>query len=782
MTRGLRPKISEKHWAPSLELEIQRVWEEEDLYRFDPNSEKPKFSIDTPPPYASGKWHAAAVIHYAQIDMIARTMRMRGYEVYFPWGVDRNGLPVEVETEKKYGIKMSEYPREEFLGLCRKFLDEAEKDILGIGRRLGISADFRNYFQTDSEMWRTQTQATFIEAWRRGLVYEDYRPNNYCPRCGTTLADAEIEYRDMETLLVYLRFREDESGREVLVATTRPELLPACAAVIFNPEDERHAWLRGRRVRTPLGRVIPVAEHPYADPEFGTGLVMVCSYGDKADVRLFRELKLEPTILIDENGKMTEAAGKYAGMTVEEARKVIIRDLEEMGAVARIERLVHRTPVCWRCKTPIEIVPMREYYLRQVDFKDAIREAVEEQVRFHPNWAIRYLLDWIDSIETDWPISRRRYYATEIPVWYCKSCGKPVLPEPGKYYRPWRDDPPVDRCPHCGSAEGFVGETRVFDTWMDSSISPLVYNGFGWNEKLYSALGTSDIRPQGKDIVRTWLFYTLLRVWHALGKPAFRHIWISGLGLDERGRAMHKSLGNVVYPWPIFEKYGADALRMFGAAEAHHGSDYRISGARIEGAFKFLQKLWNVARFVSSFPMPDERPELRPTDLWILGELNGAVERALRGYEDFDFFPPAREIRHFVWEVFAPHYVELVKSRAYGDVEGEGQRAAWWTLHTVLRGVLRLAAPIVPHITDVIWRSIYGREKSVHLQSLPTPNPDWDTEYLRLGQRLMKFNSEVWKFKKERGISLKTEIEYPIPGELEPFRADLVALHRIRGS
>ncbi|MCC6028793.1 MAG: valine--tRNA ligase [Candidatus Korarchaeum sp.] len=772
----IEPKLKEKHWSPEMELEIQRIWNEERIYKFDPNSEKPIFSIDTPPPYASGKWHIAAAIHYSQIDMIARTMRMMGYEVYFPLGIDRNGLPVEVETEKRYKIRMFEYPREEFIKLCREFLDEAEQDIVSITKRLGISFTTEQYFQTDSELWRMVTQATFIDAWNKGIVYEDYRPNIYCPRCRTTLADAEVEYSEIPTKLVYLRFGVEGSDEKVTVATTRPELLPACRAVIYNPGDSRYHWLRGKRVVTPLGDTVPVLEHPYADPEFGTGLVMVCSYGDKMDVQLFRELGLDPKIVVDEDGSMNEAAGRYKGLAISEARQRILEDLEREGLLERVEDIIHRTPVCWRCKTPLEIIPMREYYLKQVDF---IRELENylNTVRFYPEWSANYWRDWLRSINSDWPISRRRYYATEIPVWYCKHCGKPVLPKPGKYYRPWKEDPPFDKCPHCGSSEGFEGETRVFDTWFDSSISPLVYNGYLWNDEMFKKLGPSDLRPQGKDIVRTWLHYTFLRVHQILGRQAFKHVWLSGMGLDAQGRAMHKSLGNVIYPWPLFERYGADAIRFFGAAEAHHGSDLRISERKIEGAYKFLQKLWNVARFISQFEEPEDRVYLQPTDLWILGRLNRAIERSLNGYKNFDFFDPANEVRSFVWDVFAPHYIELVKERAYGIGNEEEVRSARWTLHQVLRTILKLSAPIIPHITDYIWRQIYGG--SVHLERLPEPRDEYYTDYLKLGEALMEFNSSIWRMRKEKNLSMREPIKAEIPEELSPFKSDLVRLHKI---
>ena len=770
------PKIVEKHWRPEMELEVQELWEKERPYDFDKKSTKPKFSIDTPPPYASGRWHVGAAIHYSQIDMIARSMRMRGFATHFPFGIDRNGLPVEVETEKHHEMNMFEVGREKFLDLCRAFLDENEADILSVVKRLGVSADFENLFKTDGDLWRGITQSSFIWAWEQGLVYEDYRPNNYCPRCRTTLADAEVEYEEREGELVYLKFQVGEE--ELVVATTRPELLAACAAVIYNPKDERYKALKGRVAITPLGKKVPIEGHHSAKPEFGTGLVMVCSYGDKADVQVFRDLDLKPTIIIDGKGKITGEGGEFAGLSVQEARASIVEHLKAKGLVVRVERSLQRIPMCWRCGEVVEIIAMKEYYLRQREFIDQIR-ALEEQVKFYPGWAVRYLDNWLDSVKTDWPISRRRYYGTEIPIWYCRSCGEPVLPRPGRYYRPWKENWPFGECPHCGSSDGFLGEERVLDTWMDSSISPLVYNGYGWDEDLYATLGgPSDLRPQGKDIVRTWLYYTLLRGYQLEGKLPFEHIWISGMGLDATGRAMHRHLGNVIAPIPLLKRYGADSVRLFGAMEAHHGADFRISEGKMSGAFKFLQKLWNVTRFVSSFPLPKKNTELYPTDLWILGEANRLIEKANRGYEALDFFDPPVSARHFVWEIFAPHYLEMVKDRAYGrNVSEEERDAAHWTLHAVLMVILRLMAPIIPHITDWLWREIYGG--CVHTQIFPQQDPSWQTEYADSGGEIAVFNSSVWKKKKEMGISLKEPIKWEIPKDLEPFEADLKRLHNM---
>ena len=773
-----KPKIKEKRWIPNLEENLQKEWKKEKLYVFNVNIKKKIFSIDTPPPYVSGRpWHVGAAAHYSQIDMIARTARMMGYEVYFPIGIDRNGLPVEIYTEKKHGISIHETPREEFIELCKHSLDELEAEMIEILKLMGLSCDFDNYYRTDSEEYRALTQATFIELWNKGLIYEATRPNNYCPVCKTTIADAEVEYKDLPAELVYIKFKLKEENREIVIATTRPELLCSCACVIFNPEDERYKDLEGKHAIVPIyGREVPIMAHPYAKMEFGSGLVMICSYGDYSDVRLFRELKLKEIIAITPEGKMSENAGKYAGLTVEEARRKITEDLEKMGLIEKKEKIMHRTPICYRSKNPIEIIPMKEFYLKQLDFIDEIRK-IALKLKFHPEMHRQILLNWIDSITIDWPISRRRYYGTEIPIWYCKDCGKPCLPEPGRYYKPWKEDPPFKECPHCGSTKGFKGEVRTFDTWMDSSISPLFISRYKKDEKFFKKVFPVTLRPQAKDIVRTWLYYTLLRCYQLTKKPAFERAWIMGYGVDEKGERMSKSKGNVVDPLPILKKYGGDIFRFWNASEASLGYDFRYSDEKIEASAKFLTKLWNIARFISMFPQPKEA-KLTETDKWILSELSQLIKKCLKGYEDFNFFIPANAIREFTWNLFASHYIEMVKSRAYGEgFEKEEQEAAWYTLHLVLRNLLKLFAPIAPHITDYIWRKLYGNE-SIHKEKFP--KPQWNFGLEKFTDSLVAFNEEVWKLKKERGMSLKDEIEKEIPEDLKLFEKDLKKMHNIK--
>ncbi|MEM2846050.1 MAG: valine--tRNA ligase [Nitrososphaerota archaeon] len=766
----------EKQWDAKLEEELLELWKREKIYRLNPRSRRPIFVIDTPPPYPSGRpWHIGAAAHYSQIDMIARTARMMGYEVYFPIGIDRNGLPVEIYTERVRGVSIRDVPREKFLELCRETLDQLEAEMIELMKRMGLSGDFDNYYRTDSEEYRALTQATFIELWNRGLIYSATRPNNYCWECRTTIADAEIEYEERPAELAYIKFRVEEDGSDLIIATTRPELLASCQAVIVNPDDERYKHLHWKHAIVPIyGRRVEIIPHPAARPEFGTGAVMICSYGDYTDVLLFRELGLKEIVAINQDGRMTEAAGKYAGMRIEEAREAIIRDLEEMGLIVKRERIMHRTPVCERSKTPIEIIPMEDYYLKQLEFAEALKEK-SAAMKFHPERHRRLLIDWIDSLRIDWPISRRRYYGTEIPVWYCERCGEPNLPPPGRYYRPWAEDPPFKRCRKCGH-DKFIGETRTFDTWMDSSISPLFITGYGRDSRFFRRAYPVALRPQGKDIVRTWLYYTILRCYQLTGRMPFKHVWISGTGLDERGEKMSKSKGNVIDPAPIIEKYGADRFRFWCAQESSLGEDFRISEERIANAGKFITKLLNIARYVSLFPRP-RRAALTPTDRWILAELAATAKKCYEGYRDFNFFIPATAIRNFAWNIFADHYIEMSKQRAYGRGFSEKeQRAAWYTLHEVLRTILLLLAPITPFITDYIWRKLYSR-RSIHLERFPRVR--WSRAYAKYTGAIIEFNSAVWRMKKEKGLSLKSPIEIEIPRELRPFERDLIAMHNI---
>ncbi len=770
----MEPKILEKAWNPELEKKILKQWEDEKIYDFTPQEEN--FTIDTPPPYPSGRpWHIGAAAHYSQIDMIARTARMAGKNVYFPIGIDRNGLPVELYTEKKYKIRMRETDREEFLNLCREALDDLEAEMILIMKNMGISGDFANYYRTDSEEYRSLTQSTFIELWKKGQIYLANRPNNYDWVSGTTIADAEITYEDLPTKLVYMKFKIKDTDNEIIIASTRPELVCACKTIIVNPKDERYTQYIGKKVIVPITNAeIELRTHHSAKQEFGSGAVMVCSYGDQNDVALFRELQLEEIIAIGLDGRMTEVAGEYAGLKPKQARTKIIEDMKTKGFVEKIEDIIHRTPLSERSKIPIEIIPMEEYYLKQKESVEKMK-ALGDEITFHPTMHKQILMNWLESINIDWPISRRRYYGTEIPIWYCKKCSEPYVPEPGKYYRPWKEDCPISQCPKCQSTE-FVGEERTFDTWMDSSISPLFVSKFGKDEEFFNKVYPASIRPQAKDIVRTWLYYTLLRCEQLTGKKPWSEAWIMGYGLDEKGMKMSKSKGNAIDPLPVIEKLGADTFRFWSASEINHGYDFRCNEQKIESTKKFLSKLWNVSRFLSSFSVIKSATP-NASDKWILSELDNLVKECKKGYDEYNFFIPAIAIREFTWNLFAAHYIEMVKVRAYGiDFSNEERDGAIFTLHKVLSTILKLLAPITPFITEYLWNILYSKE-SIHKQK------QVEVENLEVKSSITKditeFNSKVWNEKKTQNLSLKDSIKIEIPSNLESFKKDLKSMHNL---
>lgn len=790
MSAKPRPKIDIKRWEPKIEEELLKIWEKEGSRKdsIDFVKDDRYVIIDTPPPYPSGRWGVAQAAHYTQIDMVARALRLLGYKVLVPFYADRNGLPAEVTVEKRYGIAAHEIAkdpegRQKFLKMVKEVLDEFEADMSKIWKRLGCAFEYwRN--GTDSPEYRKVTQATFIEMWKKGLIYESHKPVTWCPRCRTTLAEAEIEFKNERGKLYYIKFKVKETGEDIIIATTRPELLNACAAVIYNPNDERYKHLKGKHAITPIyGREVPIMESEYAKPEFGTGLAMMCSYGDTRDIWFFREMGLEPKILINPDGRMNEEAGFLKGLKVSEARKAIAEKLAEEGLLVKEEALEHEIPVCWRCKTPVEFIHMKEYFLKQLEFKDEILR-IAEKMKFVPKeHKIKFDI-WVKSLTMDWPISRTRYYGTEIPLWRCGKCGHVILGKPGEYVRPWIDPPPVERCPKCGAPKSeIIGETRTFDTWFDSSISVLYVTN--WLKNREGSLKALDhaLRPQGYEIIRTWLYYTTLRVWLLTGKPPFRWVRITGMGLDPKGRAMHKSLGNIIYPMPYIEQYGADAFRYWAAIAAKLGSDYRWSINLVRTGLAFATKLVNMGRFISFFEEPKQGYRLKEIDKAMLAYAAEVARSVAKAYEELDVFEPIRMIYELAWDVFASNYLETVKGRAYG---GEGYDeaetlGARYTLHRVYKTILKLLSPIMPFVTDYLWRKLYS-EKGIQYEVLTNEEIEFSEGNAELINQLVRINSAVWKYKKENNIRFSQPLEGTlyIPEEASAIKEDIATLHKVK--
>ena len=781
-------KLGKKYNPLIEEKKLFELWQEEELFNFDESSEKPLFTIDTPPPYTNGTWHIGGAIHYSSIDMIARTMRMKGYEVLFPMGLDRNGLPIETQTEKEFSIDMHKTPREEFLELCNKLLDKYGSRILTLTKRLGLSCNsfaWEKIYKTDERQYRAFTQATFIELFKKGLIYEDDRPANWDPILQTTIADAEIEYINKKHILYGIKLDLEKSSETIEISTTRPELFPSIGIIIYNPADTRYQHLNGKTAIIPIWNLkAPILPHPYAKPDFGSGLVMICSFGDQADIQIFRELQLTPTYSISLEGTLSDKTGPYSGLAIREGRKKIIEDLKILGRITKQEEITYSAPTSERSGALIEFIGMKEYYLKQLNSIDDLKSTAQE-ISFLPEQSRKIWLDWLDKISIDWPISRRRFYGTEIPLWYCNNCHEPIIPPAGPYYQPWKEDCPSKICPHC-IGTSFTGETRILDTWMDSSNSALYIRSYPSNRyspklaNFSSSPYIADIRAQGKEIIRTWLHYSMLKGKLLYNKPMFNHIWISGHVMDKHGYKMSKSKGNVIKPEPMIEKYGADALRLFGAMEASLGSDIRFNESKLAGLAKFLNKLFNIGKFISNLPLDDnfDRENLENSDKWILYELSETLKTAYDGYEKFDFYIPANALFSFTWDLFSNHYIELCKPRIFSEKSYSGKQSAIWTLNYCFKAILKGFSPIIPFITDYLYRALYNL--SIHRQIFEDIS-NWDFETTHEDTlHLKEFNTNIWKLKQEKNLSLKDPIEMEsFPNILDSFKEDLLQMHHI---
>ena len=820
------PKITDKRWTIDLEKRIQESHYDDNpnRYSFDSNSDKELFVIDTPPPYPSGTWHIGAVAQYSMIDVIARSQRLIGKEVLFPWGVDRNGINIEFTVEKKTGKKMRTYERGEFLDLCKETIELYTQSMRHTAKRVGLSCDYDNEYLTDSPNYRSVTQSIFIDLFKKGDIIEDLRPNIYDPIEGTTIADAEVQRISRETLLCDVIW-ETVEGSELLISTTRPELICACGVVMVHPDDERYKDLVGKRVKLPLpvnGRsdTVEIQTHPSVKADFGSGILMVCSFGDQNDVSVFRELGLKPFQAIDLEGKMTEISGPLNGHTVLDARKLAISILEDTGKLSSKQNRLQDIPVSERGSNPVEIILLKEWYVKQTHVIDRLSE-LSENCNFIPERNRQFLHDWMDGISIDWPISRRRWYHTEVPIWYSEDSSKVIVPPSGTYVQPWRDMPPLgsevlDRetrefvAMYDDIAESLgkiVGETKVFDTWMDSSNSNLFVSGYLNNPKMFERSFPTALRPQGKEIVRTWLYYTMLKSALLLDKPAFKNIWIDGLGMDPWGRKMSKSLGNGIDADSVLEcgaggrtgswkirgpegkqvslkanKIGSECFRLWKACEAQVGDDFHINPEEIESKyFGILTKVFNVARFASQFDVPDDLENLPNNlpneDRWILSVFDAMMDDVQNFWKDMDIYNATQSIKGFATGVFPGHWLEMSKSRLY-----DGDYAASWTIHRIVRDLLITFSPICPFFTDYLSTVLYGAS-AVDARSYPAQVFSSNTNtnaYLQLTELLIDFNSSTWKAKKDQGLSLKSEIHgISVPSELDEFKGALTSMHNL---
>ncbi|MBU4374352.1 MAG: valine--tRNA ligase [Euryarchaeota archaeon] len=725
----------------AIEEKWLNAWQDS-MYYFDRDSQKPRFIIDTPPPYPTGNFHIGNALNWCYIDFVARYKRMRGYNVMFPEGWDCHGLPTEVKVEEAHGITKSQVSREEFRRLCVELTTKNIERMRKTLRRLGFSIDWSNEYITMEPSYYGKTQRSFVQMYNSGMIYQQNHPVNWCPRCETAIAFAEVEYDSRSTILNYLNFDK------LKIATTRPELLAACVSVAVNPDGERYREHINTEVRVPVfGHKVRVIADKNVDPTFGTGVVMICTFGDKQDVRWWVEHNLPLRKAIDKTGKMTELAGKYAGLSTEECKKAIIEDMKKDGILYKQEELPQNVGLCWRCKTPIEILSERQWFVRIVQ-EDILNTANE--VAWVPDYMKVRLENWTGTMEWDWCISRQRIFATPIPAWYCARCGKTKVAK-----EEWLPLDPTQKKPHeaceCGSTE-FRGEEDVLDTWMDSSISALHVAGWLSDREL---MLPAQLRPQGYDIIRTWAFYTILRAKALLDTKPWDTILLNGMVLGEDGHKMSKSRNNFVVPEEVIKKHGADAFRQWAAVGGTTGSDIIFSWKDVIAGSRFLQKLWSIVRF--SLPHISSQPaEFKPIDLWLLSKLNRLVKEATEKMDSYQFDETFKAIRGFAWDVLADNYIELAKSRLYGGFGGK--QAAQYTLFITIETLSRLLAPFLPYFSEEIYSHI--KQESVHLQACPQVNESLiDADAEADGELIKEITATIRRYKSERGMALNAQLK-----------------------
>ena len=741
-----------------MEERWERLWEEQGTYRYDWDDEtRPRYSIDTPPPYPSGDFHMGNVLNWTYFDMVARYKRMRGYNVHFPQGWDCHGLPTEVAVEKARGIRRSEVPPDEFRKLCEEWIERYIAIMKKAVIRLGCSVDWSLEYRTMEPDYRRKVQLSFLMLYEKGRIYRGEHPINWCPRCETAIADAEVERQQRMGRIYTVAFGLGDD--ELLIATTRPEYLPACVAIGVNPEDERFTHLIGKEASIPLSeRKVPIIADDEVDPVFGTGVMMICTYGDKADVVAVARYKLPVVKLVDGRGRMTDAAGKYRGMGVEEAREAAVADLKEAGLLRGTEGLEQEVGICWRCDTPIEIISTEQWFMRTQDLTDEVVRTVME-IKWYPDWMRYRLIDWAESLDWDWVLSRQRVFATPIPVWYCKKCGVIRLAIPDELPVDPKTTTPRGACLHCGSTE-FRPETDVLDTWFDSSLTCAIHAGWPERED-WRRLFPASIHPSGQDIIRTWAYYLMVRHLALFGETPYSSVLINGMVLGGDGRKMSKSKGNYVASPEVFDKYGADAARQWAAAGGSTGTDIPFRWADVEYGWRFMRKLWNACRF-ASIQLEDFKADAEPEllDRWILSRLERVVREATEAFEECQFMNAVEAIRNFVWHVLCDHYLEAVKYRLYGG--GEGRAAAQRTLHYALKRVLQLLAPVMPHLTEEIYSLMYAEDEqdSIHLSRWPEANEALiDEEAERRGDLIVSVIRDIRSEKNRQGIPLNTPLE-----------------------
>ena len=773
-----------KRYNPSIrEQELIESWGDRGVYAFDRVGEAPVYSIDTPPPTVSGNLHLGHVYSCSHADFIARFMRMNGYNVFYPMGFDNNGLPTGRLVENRLGKKAGELGREAFIHACLAISEEAEDAYRDLWTRLGLSIDWHYTYRTIDDDSRRIAQISFIDLLEKGLAYRQKAPAIWCPECETSLAQADLDDLDRRTTFYRLAFSL-AGGDTLPIATTRPELLPACVAVFVHPEDGRFTYLIGKEAQVPLfGQAVPILAVPEADPQKGTGAVMCCTFGDRTDIAWWHTFQLPLIEAIARDGRMTAEAGAYAGKTTSQAREEIVADLAGAGLLLGSESCEQSVRVHERCDTPIEYVVTGQWFIRILEHKEKFL-AAGEKVKWHPPHMANRYRQWVENLNWDWGISRQRYFGVPFPVWYCDDCGEIITAPRDRLPVDPREEEPGMPCPACGSL-AFTPDPDVMDTWATSSMTPQIVGRWRKDADLYRKVFPFSCRPQAQEIIRTWAFYTIVKSEMHFQRLPWSNALISGWGLAPEGTTkLSKSRGGgPEAPMDVIARYSADAVRYWAASTAL-GKDAVIDEQRIQSGSKFVTKLWNVARFSQQFlsnrqlKAPGLRIILSPADHWILARTAQLVERSNALWQVYDYASARSEVEIFFWRDLADNYLEMVKKRLYDDSQAEG---ACFALYHSLLTTIKLLAPIMPFITEKIYQGLFTEFEgtgSIHRSSWPIVEEGWrDENALFFGEVLLDFATAVRRFKSENNLSLGTDLD-----RMELATADPVLAKNLKSS
>lgn len=749
----------------AVEKEMQRFWEDNNIYKFVPDVSHPLYSIDTPPPTVSGSLHIGHIFSYTQAEMIARFRRMQGYNVFYPFGFDDNGLPSERLVEKETGIKAHDIPRSQFQKSCIEITKKYEDEFMNLWKSMGFSCDWNLQYTTISSNTQRLSQKSFLELAKAGHAYIKESPVLWCTECQTSIAQAELDSKEIETYFHYIPFGEGKITVEI--ATTRPELLYGVVCVFVNPEDNRYSDLIGKTIKVPLyGFEVPILADEKVAIDKGTGAVMCATFGDTTDVEWVTQKGLEYKKVILSDGTIASDVPFIAGMKVKAARRKIVELLEEKRVLLKSEKLTHIVSVHERCGTEVEIIPSRQWYIDVLSKKEELL-AAGDRVNWYPEHMQNRYIDWVENLKWDWCISRQRYFGIPIPVWYCKNCGKPVFAEYEQLpVNPMETNYSGKGC-DCGCNE-YLPDKAVFDTWATSSITPQLNCDkaaeFGINEGFIPM----SMRTQAHEIIRTWAFYTIVKSLYHTDDIPWSDIMICGFVLAKPGEKISKSKDNSkLSPRELINQYSADAIR-YWAANARLGIDtYFDIQEMCDASNRLMTKLWNSAKFVLSH-LTDYNPKyvpeyLLPIDKWIIERTNEAILDVTKWLNEYEIGLARKIVDDLFWKDLCDYYIEIVKERLYRpDIHGVKERkSAQHAIYYCLLNVLKMYSIYIPHETEYIYlkgfKDFVGI-KSIHLTQWEKP-VSVDKSIIEFGETVKDSIAEVRKFKSENNLSMRSEID-----------------------